>query len=44
MFGTSKPIEISKTSFVVRENKEKTNKKDEYKKPTFIGLKPEKNK
>ena len=42
MFATNKPIEISKNSFVVRENKEKEKNKQEYKKPTFIGLKPQK--
>ena len=44
MFSASKPIEISKNSFIVRENKEKETSKQEYKKPIFIGLKPQKEK
>ena len=44
MFANNKPIEISKNSFIVRENKGNKEQKSEYKKPTFIGLKPQKEK
>ena len=45
MFGANKPIEISKNSFIVRENKQKEENKQEYKKPIFIALtQPEKEK